>query len=338
MRILILDAGRGIGGAKVSTWRERLGLEPGDDVALLSWHTPAEPLPLVAHLVAGPALHLGAEPRRVQTRSEAVADGAAVGSADDAGRRAAGRPGAAEGDENAAPGARSQTGPDTEREQRGLEPGATSPSDGSPVVELPVVELPEVELPEVELPLDDSQGDEEISEQFAGRDALAVTDADVAEELRDQEQLAADAQAEADLAVNAAARVAQLPKQHPRRLAHGLRWRTNRVRLQVRGSYRRGTRRAQHVTAHAPSRAVRSLLRMRGSGLSNEFALAVARSRKAADLFAGADVVVPVDDISKRAAWVLAQREAGPHVVVTFHAAARRIAQVRSGELPRRLC
>ena len=46
-------------------------------------------------------------------------------------------------------------------------------------------------------------------------------------------------------------------------------------------------------------------------------------SRRAARLFGGADVVVPVDALSTRAAWLLARREPRPDVVVTFQAAER---------------
>lgn len=173
---------------------------------------------------------------------------------------------------------------------------------------------------------------DEISEQYAEPDSLAIIDADVEDELAEQDTLAQSAETEAAAAMESAARVAHLPKQHPQRLAHGVRWRTNRVRLQVRGGYRRGRARARAAHrrgAQWPSQALRSLLRLRGSGIANEFALSVSRSRAAAEIFAGADVVVPVDDLSSRSAWILARRVEGPDVVVTFHAAARRIAQVR---------
>ena len=79
-----------------------------------------------------------------------------------------------------------------------------------------------------------------------------------------------------------------------------------------------------------PMSAVRTAFRRRGSGIPNEFAMSVLTSRRAARLFGGADVVVPVDALSTRAAWLLARREPRPDVIVTFQAAERVIAQRRA--------
>lgn len=295
MRILIMDAGRGTRGPKVALWREKLGLAADDDVALLTWQAPAEPLPVVAHLVAGPALHLGREPRAQLVAGQA---GAAIAQAGRAGR---GRPG-------------------------GLEA--------------------RIEAAESTVLAD------EPSEQFADADALAVTDIERAPRVGDDVGAEVDggpggaqgaggtggadgaggpggADGAGDDSPDTSPGLGDLPRRHPRRLAHGLRWRGNRLRRQTRRRYRRGRAQVAAV-GELPSRAVRSVLRLRGSGVPNEFALAVWGSKEAARLFAGADVVVPVDELSQRAAWVLAQRVEGPDVVVTFHAATRVIARRRA--------
>lgn len=65
MRVLLIDTGRSRGAANVETWRTQLGLVPQDDVALVSWLPPAEPLPVVDHMVFGPVLDCGRrEPSR----------------------------------------------------------------------------------------------------------------------------------------------------------------------------------------------------------------------------------------------------------------------------------
>lgn len=268
MRILIMDAGRGTRGPKIALWREKLRLAADDDVALLTWQAPAEPLPVVAHLVAGPALHLGREPRAQAVAGRVVA-----------GHVVAGRAAAGSGD-----------------------PGRPGELDA------------QVEAAESTVLAD------EPSEQFADADALAVTD--VEDERGADGGLAGDSP-------DASAALDRLRRRHPRRVAHGLRWRTNKLRLRARRRYRRGRAQVAAV-GELPSRAVRSVLRLRGSGVPNEFALAVFGSKEAARLFAGADVVVPVDELSQRAAWVLARRVEGPDVVVTFHAATRVIERRRA--------
>lgn len=312
MRILIMDAGRGTTGTKVGLWRDKLGLLPQDDVALLSWHPPKEPLPVVAHLVAGPAFHLGREPRRWRTASPAQAERA--------------------------------------REQ------AAAAEHADPHDQL-------AQIPEPGQPVD------EISEQFADEEALAVTDragAQVDSQTEEIEETAgpepeaaaplpdASACATSGFATSGApgmaadrasavqnsvtsqaperSRPARLPRTDPRRLLHGLRWRANKVRMAARSQYRRGRSRMRKADEPA-SRAVRSVLRMHGSGIPNEFALAVAGSKDAARLFDDADVVVPVDDLTPRAAWLLAHRCPHPEVIHTFHAAKRVIAaRRREGE------
>ncbi|MDO5710687.1 MAG: hypothetical protein Q4P32_02975, partial [Micrococcales bacterium] len=54
-RVVLLDTGRGVRAATVQRWREELGMLPRDELRLLSWQLPAEPLPLRSHDVLGPA-------------------------------------------------------------------------------------------------------------------------------------------------------------------------------------------------------------------------------------------------------------------------------------------
>ncbi len=67
----------------------------------------------------------------------------------------------------------------------------------------------------------------------------------------------------------------------------------------------------------------------RGRGISTRFGLAAATSRRVRALFRGMDLAVPMDTGSHKAAWLLARREAGPDVVVSPDAAARRLAARR---------
>lgn len=269
MRVLILDCGRGINPAKVATWHDKLGLRPDDDVALLSWHKPAERLPLVAHLVAGPSLTLGREPVPHPTAPSA----------------------------SAAP---------------------AGPSAGS----LGGVPRAETEAMAAEPDL----GGEEMSEQLTDPARLAPTDAAAPDSggtggIGGSGGTDSASEAPAD---RRGSDLSGLPRTHPRRLAHGLGWRLRRGRLLA-----RRVSRSSAGLAELPSHVVRTAFRRRGSGIPNEFAVAVLTSRRAARLFGGADVVVPVDALSTRAAWLLARREPRPDVVVTFQAAERVIAQRR---------
>ncbi len=266
MRVLILDCGRGINPAKVATWHDKLGLRPEDDVALLSWHKPAERLPLVAHLVAGPSLTLGREPVPHPTAPPAAARFAET---------------------------ETETKTETEAE---IEAVAAEPDLGG----------------------------EEMSEQLTDPARLAPTDA--APPASGGAGSTGSTGAADETAVDApASDVSALPRTHPRRLAHGLGWRLRRGRLVA----RRVTRSSAGLT-ELPSHVVRTAFRRRGSGIPNEFAVSVLASRRAARLFGGADVVVPVDALSTRAAWLLARREPRPDVIVTFQAAERVIAQRRA--------
>jgi hypothetical protein len=82
-------------------------------------------------------------------------------------------------------------------------------------------------------------------------------------------------------------------------------------------------------TRHLPSTVVSSSLRPRKDAISWEFTLAATSSRTVNAVFATADVVVPVDQRSQKAAWILARRHAAPEVIVTLPAAARAVASRR---------
>lgn len=132
----------------------------------------------------------------------------------------------------------------------------------------------------------------------------------------------------------ASAAVAGLPIWHPRRLAHGARWRTRRLTRPVQRRMAPIGARAQAampdltpLTKHLSSAELGGRIRARvgvsSDGVATDFAIAVVRSRQASDLAAWADVVVPFDVRSRKAAWVLARRVPGPDVPSDVDAAVR---------------
>ena len=56
MKVVLVDTGRSRAAANIETWREQLGLRSDDEVALISWLPPKEPLPVVDQMVFGPRL------------------------------------------------------------------------------------------------------------------------------------------------------------------------------------------------------------------------------------------------------------------------------------------
>lgn len=68
---------------------------------------------------------------------------------------------------------------------------------------------------------------------------------------------------------------------------------------------------------------VRERAGVTSDGVATDFALAVAHSNQAAELAAWADLIVPFDVRSRKAAWVLAKRVPGPAVPVDMNAAVR---------------
>lgn len=119
---------------------------------------------------------------------------------------------------------------------------------------------------------------------------------------------------------------ALLPLHHPRRLRQAVRWRARRDLRRARRLGSRVRKRAQKRISqarHLPDRAARSLLHRSGDGIAGGYVLATYGSRQVHDLFREADVVLPVDARSQKAAWLLARRHAGPEVLVTLPAAKR---------------
>lgn len=187
-----------------------------------------------------------------------------------------------------------------------------------------------------------SLGDIELSEQMSEQmtDASVRRSPEIATPEADASDAAVDAAAAAQDDAAAAqdkaagSRLTHLPWNHPARLKQAARWRLGKARRNARTLTRGVTRRGKNYVRHsdsAPARLAKRAVRLRGDGVATSFALSAMRSTDAAELFGAADVVVPVDARSQRAAWVLAQKIDGPDVVVTYPAAARVIAARRQG-------
>jgi hypothetical protein len=291
MKVLVMDTGRGIGDEKVATWRAHLGLEAVDQLILVSWFPPRAkaPLPLTAHLVCGPVLRLGQEPVRWQVRS---------------------------GDEARDEDRRSS--PASGTDVAGAADEATTDDVGG---------------------LGTSELDEQLTEQVAGASQAAAADEEAPQvgdarprhsELSQPEGVALPVDAPA--AKGSATNLSHLPVHHPRRVRQALRWRRKWAQRRARRLVSRQVRRVRSLTdgtRHLPSTVVSSSLRPRKDAISWEFTLAATSSRTVNAVFATADVVVPVDQRSQKAAWILARRHAAPEVIVTLPAAARAVASRR---------
>ncbi|GAB47076.1 hypothetical protein [Mobilicoccus pelagius] len=125
--------------------------------------------------------------------------------------------------------------------------------------------------------------------------------------------------------------LAALPRTHPRRVLAAVGRRTGRLTRPV---TRRVFARTGHpldvVSSSAPlGQALRRRLAVKSDGVATDFSIAVARSQEAAALTTWADVLVPVDLRSRKAAWVLARRVAGPAVPSDVTAAARVVRELR---------
>lgn len=109
---------------------------------------------------------------------------------------------------------------------------------------------------------------------------------------------------------------------HPARVRKAVQWRANKVRLTI--------KRHPTIRRVSGSTKVRKATTLLTGGVSTTFALACLRSPKVGRLVAGADVVVALDAGSHRAAWLLARRHSGPHVIAGTAAAKRVIADLSS--------
>jgi hypothetical protein len=115
-----------------------------------------------------------------------------------------------------------------------------------------------------------------------------------------------------------------LPMLHPRRLRKAVAWRARRLRKAV------GTRTStglSGVRTHPQFRRVRNRLT---PGVSLSFAASCLRAGKVHDMIRDADLVVALDASSHRGAWALAQKVAGPDVVIGVPAAKRLIEEGRA--------
>lgn len=111
-------------------------------------------------------------------------------------------------------------------------------------------------------------------------------------------------------------------KLRPASLAHALRWRANRVRLNL-------LRHPTVLRVRGSTKLRRARKAVLPDSLSSRYAAACLTSREVNELVAGADVVVAMDAHTHRAAWLLARRHPRPDVVVGL-AAAQRALQARS--------
>lgn len=291
MKILFMDTGRGTHRAAIDNWRSQLSLEPDDTVSMLSWNVPREPLPLVEHLVFGPKLRpLHSEPRRCRT-AFGLFDDSDIGLSEIRKADARRRP-----DES------SPSDPGLSEEQ--LATQLTEQTAGEKVTGHPDSSAADA-APEPEPPADpvaehlvldgeDFLGDEEFDDAVLARRRRNVT--------------------------------AAMPVYHPTRLRQAAKWRVNKARL----FGRRGVNKVKRELKQSDLAPVKAAQKVAGDGVAVQYALAASRSEHAKRLFAEADVVVPLDYRSQRAAWVLAQQVPGPDVIVGLPAASRVIAERRA--------
>ncbi|GGK67686.1 hypothetical protein [Ornithinimicrobium pekingense] len=299
MKVLVMDTGRGINAEKVGMWRAHLGLDEADQLILVSWFLPQGkvPLPVTAHLLCGPVLNLGQEAVLLPVQAARAEDP----------------------EDEAAPLPSGGTAAWT-----GADEAVTDTSGG----------------------LSPSELDEQLTEQEADPAQAAAADQDPADqteaEAPDQDGapdvLADGAPAAQDPASGVAAPgtrptdLSHLPVHDLRRVRQAVRWRRKWAQRRASRFASRQVRRARSFadgSQHLPSTLVSSALRARKDAISWEYTLATTRSRTVNAAFATADVVVPVDQRSQKAAWLLARRHAGPDVIVTLPAAARAVAARR---------
>ncbi|WP_168583418.1 hypothetical protein [Gephyromycinifex aptenodytis] len=310
MKIVFMDTGRGTHRGAIDMWRAKLALEPQDTVSMLSWNVPREPLPITEHLVFGPKLRpLRSEPRRCRTAFGLFDDSevslSEIRLAEQVPQETASprEPGLAEeelatqlteqnADEKAT--GRPEEAAEESVEAESTEAAALPSAEGSPTSP----EEPDKPVDPVEefLVLDgeDFLGDEEFDE--------------------------------AVLARRQRNRTAAMPVYHPARLRQAAKWRVNKARLLG----KRAQSKLRRELKSSNAMPVQVAARLASDGVSAQFAAAAARSRHAKRVFAEADVVVPLDYRSQRAAWVLAQQVPGPDVIVGLPAAARVIADRRA--------
>lgn len=308
MKIVFMDTGRGTHRVAIDAWRAKLALEPDDTVSMLSWNVPREPLPISEHLVFGPKLRpLHTEPRRCRT---------AFGLFDDSDvslselRRA---------DAQTPPEANSTREPGLDEEDLATqltEQTADQRATGHPQMPSAGDDAPAAEL-----------GDQ--AEAAVKQEPVPEVAADPVVEflILDGEDFLGDEEFdEAVLARRQRNRTAAMPLYHPTRLRQAAKWRLNKARLLT----KRARAKVRRELKNSNAGPVQVAARLTGDGVSVQFAAAAARSQHAKRVIGEADVVVPLDYRSQRAAWVLAQQVPGPDVIVGLPAASRVIAQRRA--------
>lgn len=308
MKIVFMDTGRGTHRGAIDAWRAKLALEPDDTVSMLSWNVPREPLPIGEHLVFGPKFRpLHAEPRRCRT-AFGLFDDSDV-SLSELRRADAQTP--PEEDSTREPGLAEEELATQLTEQTADElatghphtPSASNHALGAPQTGTAQVATEQEPVPEVAV---------DPVEQFLildGEDFLGDEEFD-----------------EAVLARRERNRTAAMPLYHPTRLRQAAKWRLNKARLLT----TRARAKARRELKDSNAVPVQVAARLASDGISVQFAAAAARSQHAKRVFGEADVVVPLDYRSQRAAWVLAQQVPGPDVIVGLPAASRVIAQRRA--------
>ncbi|MBO3129952.1 hypothetical protein [Dermatophilus congolensis] len=258
MKIVLLDTGRGVSAETIRMWRENLELLDTDEVELMAWQPPVEPLPVARHFVFGPRLDVRRpEPLSMQTLNGS--DGADVDVADLVAEPAASERGGVAG--------------------AGGEESPVSVSD------------------------------------LAGQMGEVVQDHVTPGRIADPNGEVYRTGAEARASVS-------LPKYHPERVRQGVKWRSRRVKakaVQVKRAAKANIKASDRPLAKVAQQAIA----VRHGSISTRFAVALSRSRTASEVFAGADLVFPVDARSQRGAWLLARRHPGPDVVVGYPAAKR---------------
>jgi hypothetical protein len=115
-----------------------------------------------------------------------------------------------------------------------------------------------------------------------------------------------------------------LPMLHPRRMRKAVAWRARRLRKAVGARTSTGL---SGVRTHPQFRRIRNRL---SPGVSLSFAASCLRAGKVHDMIRDADLVVALDASSHRGAWALAQKVAGPDIVIGVPAARRLVDEGRT--------
>lgn len=340
MKIVLLDTGRGVNPDTIRMWRENLELQETDEVALMAWQPPREPLPVVEHLVFGPRLDLkNTTPREVETLGDlfgghdldaaTLAEGAAQ--ADDLDALAA------EDDDPDSNEIGSDDSPVSESDLA----GQMAESVAESVTDHGERQWDATEFASPEGDHLDSAHAEQLAEEAADAaadtagavpDATTETTAESATSDVAAQPASAPAPSPSGPSNAAHSKVAGLPVYHPDRLRHAVTWRGRKALTHGRravGKAKRAAKKDLKVSDTPLAKAAQRAIATRNGSIATQFAIALARSPEAAELFRSADLVFPVDARSQRGAWMLARANAGPDVMVGYPAAIRALSARR---------